>query len=289
MKVNGGSATSTEPRINLASGDYLVANNGPQFEDMYSGGSWANGRNTMVKDMSMGGNPAPKKQNGTPMFTNMAANAPYPTPQIEKWTPTYTDFTSFMEQNPNLPVVEMDTVKGARGSHKVLLTMIFRQTNFMLVFLMPDGTQKSVKDVFDKLTLHLGIDTFRKLFPVILTDNGVEFKGSHHLEYTENGARRTRVFYCDPQASWQKGRIEKNHVILRQVLPKGFNFNTLEDEDIHLIICHVNSVVRELFENNTPFDLMQTDEQKKLLETLALSPIPLDEVCLKPKLLKRKK
>lgn len=202
---------------------------------------------------------------------------------------TYTDFTSFMEQNPNLPVVEMDTVKGARGSHKVLLTMIFRQTNFMLVFLMPDGTQKSVKDVFDKLTLHLGLDTFRKLFPVILTDNGVEFKGSHHLEYTENGTRRTRVFYCDPQASWQKGRIEKNHVILRQVLPKGFNFNTLEDEDIHLIICHVNSVVRELFENNTPFDLMQTDEQKKLLETLALSPIPLDEVCLKPKLLKRKK
>lgn len=193
------------------------------------------------------------------------------------------------QQNPNLPVVEMDTVKGARGSHKVLLTMIFRQTNFMLVFLMPDGTQKSVKDVFDKLTLHLGLDTFRKLFPVILTDNGVEFKGSHHLEYTENGARRTRVFYCDPQASWQKGRIEKNHVILRQVLPKGFNFNTLEDEDIHLIICHVNSVVRELFENNTPFDLMQTNEQKKLLETLALSPIPLDEVCLKPKLLKRKK
>ena len=194
-----------------------------------------------------------------------------------------------MEQNPNLTVVEMDTVKGARGSHKVLLTMIFRQTNFMLVFLMPDGTQKSVKDVFDKLTLRLGLDTFRKLFPVILTDNGVEFKGSHHIEYTENGARRTRVFYCDPQASWQKGRIEKNHVILRQVLPKGFNFNTLEDEDIHLIICHVNSVVRELFENNTPFDLMQTNEQKKLLEILALSPIPLDEVCLKPKLLKRKK
>ena len=62
----------------------------------------------------------------------------------------------------------------------------------------------------------------------------------------------------------------------------------MEDEDIHLIICHVNSVVRELFENNTPFDLMQSEEQKKLLETLALSPIPLDEVCLKPKLLKRK-
>lgn len=202
---------------------------------------------------------------------------------------SYTDFTSFMEQNPKLPIWEMDTVKGARGSEKVLLTMILRDTNFMLIFLLPDGTQKSVLYVFDKLTLLLGIDTFRKVFPVILTDNGVEFKGSHHLEFTENGSRRTRVFYCDPQASWQKGRVEKNHVLIRQILPKGTSFKQLEDTDIHLITCHVNSVVRELFENQTPFDLMQKEEHKKLLDTLTLSPIPPDEVCLKPKLLKRKK
>lgn len=202
---------------------------------------------------------------------------------------TYTDFTSFMEQNPKLPIWEMDTVKGARGSQKVLLTMILRETNFMLIFLMPNGTKQSVLNVFDKLTLLLSLETFRKIFPVILTDNGVEFKGAHSLEFTENGARRTRLFYCDPQASWQKGRVEKNHVLLRQILPKGTNFNVLEDTDIHLITCHVNSVVRELFENQTPFELMQKEEHKKLLETLALCPIPLDEVCLKPKLLKRKK
>jgi IS30 family transposase len=202
---------------------------------------------------------------------------------------SYTDFTSFMEQNPKLPIWETDTVKGARGSHKVLLTMILRDTNFMLIFLLPDGTQKSVLAVFDKLTMLLGIETFRKIFPVILTDNGVEFKGSHHLEFTENGARRTRVFYCDPQASWQKGRVEKNHVLIRQILPKGTSFRLLEDTDIHLITCHVNSVVRELFENQTPFDLMQKEEHQKLLKTLALFPIPADEVCLKPKLLKRKK
>lgn len=48
---------------------------------------------------------------------------------------TYTDFTSFMEQNPKLPIVEMDTVIGARNSGKVLLTILFRDTNFMLIFL----------------------------------------------------------------------------------------------------------------------------------------------------------
>ena len=202
---------------------------------------------------------------------------------------SYTDFISFMDQNPRLSVWEMDTVKGARGSHKVLLTLILRETNFMLVFLLEDGTQKSVLSIFDRITFLLGVDAFRSLFPVILTDNGVEFKGSHHLEFLDNGARRTRVFYCDPQASWQKGRIEKNHVLLRQILPKGTNFNSLDEADVHLVTCHINSVVRELFDDHTPFELMLRKEHKKLLEVLALSPIPHDEVCLKPKLLKRKK
>lgn len=200
---------------------------------------------------------------------------------------TLEDFKSFVEQNPNLPVVEMDTVKGARHSGQCLLTMIFRESNFMLIFLLPDGTQKSVLAVFDKLTLLLGLETFRKLFPVILTDNGVEFKGAHNLEFTENGARRTRIFYCDPQASWQKAQVEKNHVLIRRILPKGATFKFLSDENIHLITCHINSVSRELFDNRTPFDLMSKEEHKKLLDILALSPVPPDEVCLKPALLKR--
>lgn len=183
----------------------------------------------------------------------------------------------------------MDTVISARGSGNILLTMLFRNTNFMLIFLLPDKSQASVNAVFDKLTLLLGLDLFRKLFPVILTDNGTEFKGVHNLEFTENGARRTRIFYCDPQASWQKGHVEKNHVLIRQILPKVTKFYTFSDESVHLITEHINSVTRELFENQTPFDLMsQKDEYKKLLDTLGLQPIPLNEVCLKPALLKHK-
>ena len=187
-----------------------------------------------------------------------------------------------MEANPDLPVVEMDTIKGRRGKNKVLLTMIFRNTSFMLIFLMPNGTQKSVLAVFDHLTSLLGLETFRKLFPVILTDNGVEFKDPEALEYSSNGCPRTRLFYCDPQASWQKPQVENNHRLIRRILPKGYPFSTLNMNDVHLITEHINSVFRKNLDGKTPFDRMTSEEHKKLLSSLNLSPIPPDEVMLKP-------
>ena len=196
------------------------------------------------------------------------------------------DFNSFLEENPETSVVEMDTVKGKRGKKQVLLTMIFRNTSFMLIFLMPDGTQKSVLTIFDYLTELLGLETFRKLFPVILTDNGVEFKDPEALEYSSNGCPRTRLFYCDPQASWQKPHVENNHRLIRRILCKGYPFDTLKKTDIHLITCHINSVFRKNLNGETPFDRMVSKEQKKLLSSLNLTPIPPDEVMLKPELIK---
>lgn len=199
---------------------------------------------------------------------------------------SYADFNAFMEMYPDTPVVEMDTVKSARGCTKALLTLIFPESNFMLVFLMARATEKCVLSIFDYLTRLLGVDTFHKLFPVILTDNGVEFKDPDALEFSENGCRRTNIFYCDPMASWQKPHVEKNHVLIRRFLPKGTSFASFKQDDIHLMVCHLNSYSRELLNNKTPFSLMKSKEQKKLLELLNLSPVPPDEVTLSPALFK---
>jgi IS30 family transposase len=200
---------------------------------------------------------------------------------------TYEDFKAFIEANPGISVTELDTVKGKRsGGGKVLLTMIINGTAFMPIFIMPNCTQESVLAVFDHLTELLGLETFRKLFPVFLTDNGVEFKDPESLEYTANGCPRTKIFYCDPQASWQKPHVEKNHTLLRRIIPKSTDLNTLKSEQVHLAVRHVNSYYREEYGNKTPFEMMTSKEQKKLLSSLELSPIPPAEVLLKPKLLK---
>ena len=199
---------------------------------------------------------------------------------------TIEDFKSFTADNPNLSIVEMDTVKGGREKGKVFLTMIFRKTSFMLIFLMKDGTQDSVIQVFDALTELLGLAVFKRLFAVILTDNGVEFKNPNALEHTHTGLIRSHLFFCDPQASWQKPQVENNHRLIRRILPKGTSFNKLNTADVRLITCHINSVLRENLEGRTPFELMDSKDEKKLLSALNLSPIPPDEVNLSPRLLK---
>ena len=199
---------------------------------------------------------------------------------------TIEDFNSYIEANPDLSIVEMDTVKGGREKGKVFLTMIFRKTSFMLIFLMKDGTQDSVIQVFDALTDLLGMAVFKRLFAVILTDNGVEFKNPNALEHTRSGLIRSHLFFCDPQASWQKPQVENNHRLIRRILPKGSSFNALTTSDVSLICCHINSVLRENLNGKTPFDLMDSSDEKKLLSALNLSPIPPDEVILSPKLLK---
>jgi len=198
---------------------------------------------------------------------------------------SYDDFQKYMVNNPDTLVVEMDTVKGVRENGKRMLTMIFSQNNLMLLFLMKDGKAESVIAIFDYLTSILGVDVFRRLFPVILTDNGAEFKIVEDLENTEMGELRTKIFYCDPQASWQKPHIEKNHEYIRYVIPKGHSLNKYTQEDINLLADHINSVRRMKLSNLSPYELANSDDMKYMMEMLDLHIIPPNEVHLKPDLL----
>lgn len=208
---------------------------------------------------------------------------------------TYTDFEYAMKvKYTEDEVVEMDTVKDVREQGKRLLTMIFRKNNVMLLFLMPDGKAESVKRVFDYLEARLGIEVFQRLFPVILTDNGSEFKKVDELELTsdETGflVYRTSLFYCDPMASWQKGCIEKNHEFVRYAIPKKKSLNPYNQDDITLLMNHINSIKRPGLGNKSPYELVEEDDEDfhELMRLLKMHLIPPDEVRLMPDLFVKK-
>ena len=200
---------------------------------------------------------------------------------------TYKDFLSYTEAFPEYEVVEMDTVKGSRDAGKCLMTLLFRNSSFMLIFLLPSCTQASVKAVFDMLYDALGPVIFKRTFRMILTDNGPEFKDPWSIEMSSDRKRRTRVFYCDPYKSNQKGRLEKSHEFIRYIIPKGRSMHNLSEQDVRLMTCHINSLARDSLNGKTPFDLAELLLSEKVLTRLGLKRVPPDQVLLKPALLKK--
>lgn len=190
-----------------------------------------------------------------------------------------------MEAHPDVDVVEMDTVKGGRASGKCLLTFLFRSCSFMLVILLPTCTQKSVIDAINNLTATLGIRLFRKYFPVLLTDNGSEFKNPWDIETDDEGRHRTYVFFCDPYVSNQKSRLENNHEYIRYIIPKGRSMYKYTQDTINLMTSHINSTARDSLNGASPFDLADLLLDKRIPLLAGLKKVSPDEVMLKPALI----
>ena len=116
---------------------------------------------------------------------------------------TWDDYLKFVEGNPGVRVVEMDTVEGARGG-KALPALLFNPFNFMPAFPVDAKTGECVPGVFSAILSALkerygedgGREVFSRLFPVILTDNGTEFSNPARIEFDADGGRLMSVFYC---------------------------------------------------------------------------------------------
>lgn len=190
-------------------------------------------------------------------------------------------------KHPNAHTVQMDSVIGTVGG-KVLLTIHFPETSFMMAFLRDANTSQSVIDVFDYLYRKLGKDLFEKIFPVILTDRGSEFSNPKMIECEPScGIRRTNVFYCDPSSPYQKGSIEVNHELVRRILPKGTSFDKLTQTDIDHMMNHINSYRRAKLGNRTPYEAFTFYYGKEALEKIGYSQIDPSCVVMTPKLFKR--
>ena len=197
---------------------------------------------------------------------------------------TLEDFQAYCHANPDLPIVEMDSVAGIPGG-KVLLTLNFDSCGLMLPFIRDANTSQSVIDVFNYLEETVGIKTFQGLFPVILTDNGSEFSNPDALETSPfSGERRTRIFYCRPYAAWQKPHVENNHLNLRKIFPKGESMEHITAETTVLAACHLNSMLRKSFGDAPAIQRFEQLYGMDILPKLGIRLIPSEEVRLTPEL-----
>ena len=208
-------------------------------------------------------------------------------PKEAKKGRSYEDFQNYLTLNQLNSWLEMDTVMGRIGG-KVLLTFNLSFCNFIFARLLHNKTALEVtKHLYDiKNTLHQADKDFFQLFPVILTDNGGEFARVDDIEMDVRG--ESKLFFCDPNRSDQKGRIEKNHTLIRDILPKGTSFDNLTQEDINLVCSHVNSVKRATLNGKSAYELFAFTYGEEIPKLLGISKIPAEDVCQSSKLLQHK-
>ncbi len=199
---------------------------------------------------------------------------------------SYKDYQDYLKGDPDVRVVEMDTVLGCEGSRKVLLTLHFNPGEFMMAYLLESKEAKNVKAVFDSIEDSIGDILFSHTFKLILTDRGGEFQRPEELEFDSDGVRRTSIYYCDSMCPWQKPHCEKNHEYIRKIRPDGSTFDDLSQNDVVLMMSHINSAARESLNGKTPSTFAGLMLPQELLDCFGLTEIPPDEVDLTPNLLK---
>ena len=145
-----------------------------------------------------------------------------------------------------------------------------------------------VIDIFNWLQSLLGIDKFKELFVLILTDNGSEFSNPTEIEFDlTTGEKRTQIFYCHPSSPFEKGSCEVNHELLRRILSKGTSFDDLTQNDINLIMSHINSYKRKKLNNVSPYKMFSTIYGKDTIDKLGIQEIEPNNVSLSKNIIKK--
>lgn len=168
----------------------------------------------------------------------------------------YSDFIVYTYKHPNMHVVEMDTVIGNLLDDKVLLTLYFRDTHFMIIRLLENKNVNNVNAAINKIKDTLDTSLYSKIFKIILTDRGTEFFDPYNFEKDYlTGRTVAHLFYCDPNCPDQKGGIEKNHEYIRKVFPKKTSFKNLNESQIRILENQINNIPRDSLNGKTPFEL----------------------------------
>ena len=210
---------------------------------------------------------------------------------VPKWARegrTFDDFLAFVEDNRDMPLVQLDTVIGRIGG-KVIMTVHFVNSDFMFGLLLDNKTAAEAANKIQKLKAELKALNFNfgDIAPLLLTDNGGEFSLVSAFENDTDGNAESHMFFCQPCSPHEKAEIEKNHTLFRDIVKPGASFDDFTQETVNLIFSHVNAVKRKQFNGKSAYDMFSFSYSETLASALGISYVPANEVIQSPKLLRK--
>lgn len=144
---------------------------------------------------------------------------------------------------------EMDTVVSGSGKGKsCLLVLSERVLREEIIRKIPNKKASSVVNELNRIEKEIGIANFRKKFKTITCDNGVEFLNQEGIERGRRNKqkKRTKVFYCHPFSSWERGTNENINKMIRRFIPKGESIDKYSKEEIQYIENWINNYPRKI-------------------------------------------
>ena len=142
---------------------------------------------------------------------------------------------------------EMDLVVSCRGGHKCLLVLTERVTRQEIMRLIPDRTAASVVRALNTIERKYG-KLFPAVFKSITVDNGSEFADCEGLErsVSKKRGKRTKMYYCHPYCSSERGSNEKQNQMIRRKFPKGTNFDKVSPKEVKMVEDWLNRYPRKI-------------------------------------------
>ena len=145
---------------------------------------------------------------------------------------------------------ELDTVLGkTKGYKECLMTLTERKTRFEIIFKLEAKTSKEVVMKFNKIKSFMKTN-FNKVFKSITTDNGTEF--SDFSEIIKD--TKTKIYFCHPYCSGEKGTNEKHNSMIRYFIPKGEPIENYSFEEVNKIAEWMNNYPRKILNYKTPLE-----------------------------------
>lgn len=131
-------------------------------------------------------------------------------------------------------------------SKTALLTVVDRHSKFLIMKKLGRKTAENVRVAITERMKKLPHPTH-----TITYDNGMEFAA--HKAISE--ALNAKAYFAAPYHSWERGLNEHTNGLVRQYLPKAFDFKDVTDEEIQAIENKINHRPRKVLQYRTPYEV----------------------------------
>ena len=156
--------------------------------------------------------------------------------KIDRTGHTYLDYLAFMHKNPGIYVWQLDFLGAIKTDNNNILTFILPNLQFTLLDIINKPNSSKVVEFFDNIEKQIGIEAFKELIPVILTDRDPNFADINGICFSKRtGEERCKLFFCDPYVSNQKPNVENMNKQIRLFFPKGKSVDKFSKNDIKTV------------------------------------------------------